>query len=293
MGNTPLIETSSVPGKALLVTGKKRDGKSFYVYNRIFVPFKGVSVYIDPKGADPYIRGEVRHTVEDVKAHPANKIIFRPTLGSSPTAFDEEVDKLIDYLISWKQTYPPEAVSMLVVIDEAQRYMGKAGMMEGPDRLVQTCSALNISVCICNPDYMTVPRQLYVQSDYVIFFTAHKVLSIYLDERMMTEIPDLCLRHMEKNKSDLMSNKGHGCMYDWHSWWIINQDGSMDGPIEAHDTEGGEGDETDEDASDSGHSDATKREGTDGNGPNDPGSVEKPIAVQTNSDGGKVDAGKP
>jgi len=233
----PLIETPSVPGKCVVVTGKKRDGKSYAVYNRIFVPFKGPKVYIDPKGADPYIRGEIRHTVDEVKSHPSQSIIFRPRLGSSPTAFDEEVEKLIDYLISWKQTYPSEAFSMLIVVDESQRYMGKAGMEEGPDRLVQTCSALNISTVMINPDYMTVPRQLYVQSDYCIFFTAHKVLSMYLDERMMTTIPAVCMQHLEFNRTEIMTKKGYGIMYDWHAWWKIYPDGHMDGPISAEDEE--------------------------------------------------------
>jgi len=238
---TPLVETATVPGKCVLVTGKKRDGKSYFVYHQIFLRFKGPAVYVDPKGADPYIRGEIRHTTAEVKSHPANKIIFRPVAGTSPSGFDEEVMALITYLIDWKRGWPD--ASLLIVLDESQRYMGKAGMEEGPDILVQTCSALNISTVLVNPDYMTVPRQLYVQSDFVIFFTAHKVLSMYLDERMMTAIPPRGMQHLERNRTELMSKKGYGIMYDWSNWWLVYPDGHMDGPIAAEDGENGTSDD--------------------------------------------------
>lgn len=283
---TPLIETPCSPGKTVLITGKKRDGKSYYAYNQIFLNFKGPAIYIDPKAADPYIKGEVRRTVEQVKSYPANKIIFQIQAGSPTEKFDEEVQKLIEYLIEWKRGYPK--VPLLVVLDESYRYMSKFEMDEGPNMLVQTCSALDISTVVINPDYSTCPRILFMQSDFVLFFTAHPTIKMYLEERMSSEIPDIVWRHVSRNQTDIMSKKGYGFMLDWsQTIWLIYPDGHMDS-VQA----GEQIDEGAKEDDDSGDTDVPAGTGTDSDGKSGTGVPPKPVPVQPDNRGGKVDADK-
>jgi len=250
--DTPLVEGPK-PGKCALITGRKRDGKSWYVYHEIFLPFGGPAIYIDPKGQDAYMVGEIRYSLKEIQEKPANKIIFRPAPGSNPEAYDAEVEKVLGYLVEWKKEYP--GAPLLVVIDEAQRYMGKAGMAYGPDTLVQTCAVLDISTVIINPDYSTVPRQLYFQADYVILFTGHPVIYMYLEERMATHIPDIAKAHL--------AQKYHGICYDWENIYLIWPNGAMrvceaDAEVRTDENEDNKGgdtpgdtDEPDDDAADS------------------------------------------
>jgi hypothetical protein len=240
----PLIETPNIPGKAILCTGRKRDGKTFFIYHRIFVPFPGPAVFVDPKGAQTDgLRGEIRRTVEDVKAHPANKIIFQIRPGTSPEKFDEEVAKLFEYLVEWKRGYP--AIPMLIVIDEAYRYMSKFEMEEGPNTLIQTVSALNISCVVINPDMSTCPRILFTQSDFIILFSYHPVVKLYLNERLTTEVPEVAWKHLMRNQTDIMSKKGYGIMLDWSDRvWLIYPDGHMDVVEGTKDAEANETDDT-------------------------------------------------
>jgi hypothetical protein len=273
---TPLIETPTSPGKSILVTGKKRDGKSWYVFNRIFMDFKGPAIFIDPKGADSYIKGEVRRTVEQVKSYPANKIIFQIQPGSSTEKFDEEVAKLIEYLVSWKRGYPK--VPLLVVLDESYRYMSKFAMDEGPNTLVQTCSALDISTIIINPDYSTVPRILYMQSDYVIFFTAHPVIESYLEDRLTMQIPPQVWTHVSRNQTDIMAKKGYGMMLDWSDRiWLIFPDGHMD-VVEGVEKDGTQETNDGDNDIDGDTAPAPDGKGTDSHGPASVGSPQKPPA---------------
>lgn len=215
--DTPLVDAPR-PGQCLVVTGRKRDGKSWYVYHEIFLPFQGPSIYCDPKGQDAYmVSGEVRYSLKEIQEKPANKIIFRPAPGSKPELYDAELEKVIEYLIDWKKGYMD--APLLVVIDEAQRYMGKAGMVSGPDRLIQTCAVLNCSTCVVNPDYSTMPRQLFFQADAIVLYTGHPVIFTYLEERLSTHIPDIAKAHL--------AQKYHGICYDWEHLYLIWPNGAM------------------------------------------------------------------
>lgn len=198
------------------------------MYHHIFLQWSGPAIYIDPKGADPYLQGEVRAKLQDIISKPAEKIIVRPVPGTDPHEFDEEVERILKWLVEWKRQYP--AIQLLVVVDEAQRYCQKTRMSSSLDILVQTCAAMSISTCIINPDYSTVPRQLFFQADYVCFFTAHPVIIMYLQERLQSELSPEDIKHLEK--------KYHGLAYDWHNIYRIYPDGSIEesGGIE-HDTD--------------------------------------------------------
>jgi len=229
----PLIDTPTSPGQCLVVTGKKRDGKSWWVWHQIFLKWSGAALYLDPKGADAYMVGDVRHSLEEIVEEPARKFILRPEPGSNPHEFDAEVNRVLLWLIEWKRGWP--GTKLLVVIDEAQRYLMKSGMEESIDALVQSCAAMDLSTVLICPDYSQIPRQLFQQADFVAFFTSHPVIKMYLEERMQTEVPPSVWRHLEQN---VPGNKGHGFVYDWQSIQLINPDGSMVDAGEAEETEG-------------------------------------------------------
>jgi len=281
---TPLIETPTIPGKVVLVTGKKRDGKSWFVYHQIFLPFKGPAIYIDPKAADNYIRGEKRRTVKQVQDHPANKIIFQIQPGASADQFDEQVHELIQYLINWKRGYP--GVPLLVVLDEAYRYMLKSGMDDGPDALVQTCSALDINTVIINPDYSTVPRQLYLQADYCVFFTAHPVIEMYLEDRLTMNLPKQVWQHVARNQTTDQSKKGYAMMIDWsNTVWLLYPDGHWDS------IQGGTDDEETGEDDDSGNPDAEGGKGAITPGSDGAAIPEKPLPAEPGGRPGGVKDG--
>jgi len=217
--DTPLVD-GPMPGATCLVTGKTQDGKSFYVWHEIFLPFPGPSLYFDPKGYDAYMVGpgvEVRYTLKEIQEKPANKILFRAKMGVDPAIFNTEAEKVLAYLVEWKRMYPGSP--LLVVVDEAQRFMNKAGMSLGIDMIVQTCAGMGISCCIICPDKSQCPPQLFFQSPYVIFFTGHPTLYLYLEERLATHIPDIAKQHIMQ--------KYHGICYDWESLYLIYPNGAM------------------------------------------------------------------
>lgn len=257
--DTPLVNPPPRQGECCIVTGKKRDGKSWWAFHEIFLPFPGPAIYIDPKGADEYIGGicpmhgehgiPVIHSLSELKEKKPNKCILQILPGGRPEAFDQEIDMVIDWVISWKSQQELRKVPMLVVVDEAQRLMTKMRMSSQIDRLVQTCSALNISTVIVNPDYSTIPRQLFVQSDYVILFTAHPVILMYFEERLRTPFNEAIAQHM--------SQKYAGLIYDWTDCYFLNPDGTFSHYSSILDLERGEEDVggEDEELPDRGHSD--------------------------------------
>lgn len=216
-------------GECGIVTGKKRDGKSWWSYHEVFLEFQGPAIYIDPKGADGYIGGfcpvhgdhgiPVVHTLEELQRLRPNKVILQIVPGARPEAFDDVIDRTIDWLIAWKSQPEMRAFPLLVVIDEGQRLMTKMKMNSQVDRLVQTCSALNISTIIINPDYSTIPRQLFVQSDYITLFTCHPVILMYFEERLRTEFNSDIANHMGR--------KYAGLIYDWTDCYFLEPDGTF------------------------------------------------------------------
>lgn len=288
--DTPMVNPPPLQGECGIVTGKKRDGKSWWAFHEVFLQFAGPALYIDPKGADGYIGGmcpghgdhkiPVVHTLEQLQREKPNKAIIQIVPGARPEAFDEVVDKTIDWLIAWKSQPEMRPFPMLVVIDEAQRLMTKMKMNSQVDRLVQTCSALNISTIIVNPDYSTIPRQLFVQSDYIVLFTAHPVILMYLEERLRTPFNNEIAQHM--------SQKYAGLIYDWTDCYFLNPDGTFRHYCSIMDLQNKEDKHVDESVQDRGLD--SGRDGAEPEPANVPADAPKPVGqqpVRDNPDGGK------
>jgi hypothetical protein len=217
----PLLQPTPKPGQGMIITGKKRDGKSRYaVY--VFNKFRGPAIYIDPKGKDTYSENYfdesiVKYKATDIKEGLLHHAVLRYLPGSDLDLFVEETCKIIDWVINWKLKYP--RTSLLIVLDEAYFFMTRHKALKEITRLIQGCSGLNISWILINPQYNDIPRTFFMQCDYLTLYTYHPVIIEYFQERLHQDITEDMIKHM-----DVQYN---GLIFDWTHVYGLLRDYSM------------------------------------------------------------------
>ena len=214
------------PGETVLVTAKKRSGKSWWAWHEVFLRWQGLRIYIDPKATDGYMATHPTvANLRELQSHPARSVLVRPRLGDE--SFVHAAEEVMAYLLSYKRQHPQPP--LLLVVDEAQHFMGKWSWVGGLNTLIQTAAGVNVSVLVINPDYSTIPRQLFHQADHLVLFVDHPIILDYVAERLSSEVPPNVRTHLAKPY--------HGARFDWHDWFIINPNGSETPVLSNRDSE--------------------------------------------------------